>query len=140
MILGNFRNETIAIRSTGAYAVTLLLVIILLYTFLIPDQNKLDDDTIGLRNILILSAILQTFSAVNTVAMRLNYYFLLLIPILISKVIRSGNEKYNLLIRLSVVCMTVFFTFYFFYNAYTGSDALHVYPYEFFFQQSPTMY
>ena len=56
------------IGATGAYAVTLLLTVLLVYAFIIPDQQKLDADTIGLRNLLVFSVMLQSFSAASTIA------------------------------------------------------------------------
>ena len=118
-----------SIGATGAYAVTLLLTVILIYTYFIPDKELLDKDTIGLRNVFTMSVFLQVFSAASTVAMRMNYYFLLLVPLLISKIIRCGNKNYRDLIKLSIICMVVFFTVYYFYGAYTDTDILQVYPY-----------
>jgi len=122
------------INETGAYAVMLLLIVLLMYSFLIPESSKLDDTTIGLRNLTALSVFLQTFSSVHAIAMRMNYYYLLFIPILIPRIIISGDTKYRTLIKLSIICMVIFFTVYYFYKAYTGSDILEVYPYKSFLQ------
>lgn len=122
------------IRETGAYTVLLLLTIMLVYAFLIPDSKRLDSDTVGLRNLMVLSVFLQTFSGVHSIAMRMNYYYLLFIPLLIPRIIVCGNLKYRTLIKLSIICMILFFTFYYFYKAYTGSDILNVYPYKSFLQ------
>lgn len=118
------------IGATGAYAVLLLLAVILVYTYLIPETEKLNDDTVGLRNILILCVFLQTFAGVHTVAMRMNYYFLLFVPLLIPRIVEAGKTKYAPLIKFSVICMVAFFTFYYFYYAYTDADILNVYPYD----------
>lgn len=135
LFMGDYAEEYAdGIKTTGAYAVLLLLAVLLVYSFLIPDPNKLDDDTVGLRNLLILCVFLQTFSGVHSIAMRMNYYYLLFIPILIPRIIVCGNPKYRTLIKVSIVCMILFFTVYYFYKAYTGSDILEVYPYKSFFQ------
>lgn len=117
------------VRSTGAYAVILLMTVFLVYAFVIPDPQKLDADSIGLRNLLVLSVMLQSFSAASTIAMRMNYYYLLLVPLAICRVIRCGNRQMAMLIRLSIICMVAFFTVYYFYYACTDSDILQVYPY-----------
>jgi len=122
------------VRETGAYTVLILLIIMLLYAFLLSDSKKLDDDTVGLRNLLILSVFLQTFASVHSVAMRMNYYYLLFVPILIPRIIVSGKTKFQTVIKLSIICMVVFFTVYYFYKAYTGTDILQVYPYKVFLQ------
>ncbi len=117
------------IRSTGAYAVLLLLIVLLIYSFLIIDQEKLDSETMGMRNFLVLSVILQVFSGVHSIAMRINYYYLLFVPLLIDRVIQSGNQQEKKILQLSKVCMVTFFTIYYFYYAYTDTDILNVYPY-----------
>lgn len=135
LFIGDYAEEYAdGIKTTGAYAVLLLLVVLLAYSFLIPDRNRLDDDTVGLRNLLILSVFLQTFSGVHSIAARMNYYYLLFIPLLIPRIISRGNNKYRTLIKISIICMVLFFTVYYFYKAYTGDDILNVYPYKSFFQ------
>ncbi len=131
-----FMNEkyieryTEGIKSTGAYAVLLLLIVLLIYSFVIVDQLKLDNDTVGLRNILVISVVLQVFSGVHSIAMRMNYYYLLFIPLIIDHVIRIGDDKEKKILQISKVCMVVFFTVYYFYFAYTDADILNVYPYK----------
>lgn len=123
------------IKSTGAYAVLLLLGFLLIYSFVIVDQQKLDNDTVGLRNILVISVILQVFSGVHSIAMRMNYYYLLFIPLLIDRVIQIGDDKEKKILQISKVCMVVFFTIYYFYYAYTDVDILNVYPYKSFWSE-----
>lgn len=122
------------ITATGAYAVLLLLVVFLIYTFVIPDKDKLTSDVIGLRNVLILSVFLQVFAGVHTVVMRINYYYLLLLPVLIPKIMMVASERYKQVVRLSKVVIVLFFLAYFFYSAYTDEDILQIYPYAFLWQ------
>lgn len=122
------------IKLTGAISVLLLLIVLLLYSFLIVDQEKLDRDTLGLRNLLVLSVLLQIFSGAHTIAMRMNYYYLLFIPLLIDRIIKIGNEREEKILKLSKICMLAFFTFYYFYSAYTDANKLNVYPYNFFWE------
>ena len=119
-----------SIRSNGAYAVLLLLAVMLIYTYLIPDQEKLDDDMVGLRNLMTFSVFLQVFAGVHTIAMRMNYFYLLLIPILMNRIVQIGEPKYKNIVKISRICMVLFFTLYYFYYAYTDSDILQVYPYK----------
>lgn len=60
---------------------------------MVPQESKMDKDIIGLRNILFLSAFLQCFTLVNYWAMRMNYYFLIFLPILISKIPGCCKEQ-----------------------------------------------
>lgn len=135
LFLGSYTNEYIdSIRITGAYAVTVLLIALLVYSFFMVEYNKLDDEVVGLRNLLVLSVVLQVFSGVHSIAMRMNYYYLLFIPILIPRIIHHGSHKSKTILQLSVLCMLGFFTIYYFYYAYTDVDILNVYPYVSLFQ------
>lgn len=107
----------------------LLLAILSLYCYLMPNNEALSDDIIGLRNLLVLATVLQVFSGINTLAMRFNYYYLLFVPILIPRIINEGMNKNRKLAEISYIVMVVFFTVWFFYQAYTGSDILQVFPY-----------
>ncbi len=117
------------IQSTGAYSILLLLFIFLLFSYFIPNENNLSREAQGLRNILALSTILQTFASVHNVAMRMNYYYLLFIPVLISMVIDAASAKNKKIALISVLVMVAFFTVYYFYTAFNGADILHIYPY-----------
>lgn len=122
------------IRLTGAYTVLILLVVLLLYSYLLIDEDKLDNDTIGLRNFLIIAVFLQVFSGAHSIAMRMNYYYLIFIPLIIERVIQIGNNRHKEILQLSKICMIAFFTIYYFYFAYTDRDILNVYPYHFFWE------
>lgn len=134
LFTGKYAQEYMdSIKQTGAGSVTLLLLALLIYCFIIPDTKSLDKDFIGLRNVLMLSTILQIFSGVHTIAMRFNYYFLLLVPLLVVKSVSISDKKYQQITQLSLICMYVFFTVFYFYQAYTSPDILNVYPYKFLF-------
>ncbi|MBQ9151954.1 MAG: hypothetical protein IJX72_06865, partial [Clostridia bacterium] len=62
---------------------------------------------------------------------RVNYYFLLFIPVLIPKIARRSKYTWEPMARLSVAVMIAFFTFWFFLQAHTGADKLNVFPYVF---------
>lgn len=117
------------IGDTGGYTVLILLVALAVYAFFIPDKDRLDKDTIALRNLLLLSIVLQCFVPIHPLAMRMNYYFLLFIPILIPKIAMRSKFQYKKLTEASVLVMLVGFTAYFFYHASAGSDNLNVYHY-----------
>lgn len=128
--VGDYADEyEDAIKDTGAYAVTLLLAILLVYAFLVANSDIIDYDTMGLRNLMILSVILQVFSGVHTIAMRMNYYFLLLVPLAVCKVVKNGDKKIKDIIHLSLICMMAFFFAYYIYFIHTDEDILRIYPY-----------
>lgn len=117
------------IQSTGAYTILLLLIVFLFFAYLLPNENELSSDIQGLRNILVLCILLQTFASIHTVAMRMNYYFLIFIPILIVKSIDAATVKNRNMALIAGAVMVIFFTSYYLYTANNGADILHVYPY-----------
>lgn len=123
------------VQETGAYMVSLLLFLLLIYSFVIVDEEKMDDETVGLRNLLVLATILQLFSRVHTIAMRVNYYYLIFIPMLIPRIMRRTSDKNVKIMQISMIVFVVYFTYNFLHLAYTGGDAMHVFPYAFFWEQ-----
>jgi len=116
-------------KETGAYTVLMLLGLFAIYCFVIPDEKKMDKDMFALRNILLFSVCIQFFAPVHTLAMRMNYYFLPFVPVLIPKVVNRSKAQYRSVAELSVWIMTGFFLIYFFFKAHTGADILRIYPY-----------
>ena len=123
--------DTYAMSDTGAYTVLILLVLFTVYVFVVPDESLLDKDTVALRNLLVLSVFLQCFAPVHTLAMRVNYYFLLFVPVLISRIPDRASRLWRPVARVSVWVMLLFFTGWFFLQAHMGADKLHVFPYVF---------
>lgn len=129
--LNNFLGDVYSgvIKETGAILIFLLLLSLLIFSFVLPENDMMDKENIGLRNLLFLSTILQIFAGINSVAMRLNYYYLIFIPLLIPRVINNVSEKNRKPAYFSYLIMVGFFTFWYFYRAYTTADILRVYPY-----------
>lgn len=118
------------IEETGAVMTFILLLLLLIYSFIIPDKRKTDSDLIGLRNILLIATYIQIFASLNPIVMRMNYYFLLLVPLLISKVVNRPVKPLKQVTFMSVCVMIVFFIYYYFHNALNGEDILNIYPYK----------
>ena len=132
--LRDYQSGTI--RETGAIMVFLLLVGLLVLSYIIPDNSLLDKDTLGLRNLLLLATILQVFAGINSLAMRMNYYYLLFIPLLIPRILNSASEKNRYVANVIYVVMLGFFTVYYLYDASTGVSGMHIYPYIPFWRQA----
>ncbi len=115
--------------STGATTVLLMLVAFAVYAFVVPDESKLEPDVIALRNVLLMTIVLQCFAPIHALAMRMNYYFLIFVPLLLPKIATRRKQKLSIITMYSVVAMTGFFALYYLIKAHTGSDILEVYPY-----------
>lgn len=122
-------NDYSEITATGAFNMLFLYLFFLLFCLIIPDEAKINHEVKGLRNILIFIVILQIFASINTVAMRMNYYFIIFIPLLIPEIIDISKKKYTKLVKVLIRFICFFLTFYFFYQGYFGTDMLQIFPY-----------
>ena len=116
-------------NSGSAYLFLIMLVAFAIYAFAVTDDKAIDSDLVGMRNILLLSICIQCFAPIHPLAMRMNYYFLMFVPMLIPKVIKKSRPETKQIVMFSSVALMVFFTFWFFYDAYVGEDILQVFPY-----------
>ena len=131
MILSMFTKYDAEISSTGAYNMLILFILFAIFAYVIPDESKLDSDTIGMRNFLLLSVALQMFAPLHNLAMRMNYYYIVFIPLLIPKIIKFRSDKWNQVAILSRYVMIIFFIAYFFIVPPRDND-LNTFPYRFF--------
>ncbi len=117
------------IKDTGSYTMIVLFSVFLAFCFIAPDEKKIDRETQGLRSILVFILFLQLFAPVSSIFMRINYYFIVLIPLLIPKIIKCAKHEYKGLMQVANLVMSVFFIVYFFVNGYSGPDILQIFPY-----------
>lgn len=113
---------------TGGYSILILLVMFVAYAFCIVDETRMDRDTIALRNMLVFSVFLQCFAPIHTLAMRMNYYFLPFVSVLISRVTHRARFSLEKVGHIATIIMIIFFTFWFFRNLSMGGS-LDIYPY-----------
>lgn len=114
---------------TGAVNILILLILFAVYSYIIVDEKSLDQDTIALRNILLLSIVIQIFAMLHPLSMRMNYYFLIFVPILIPKIVKHSSKRYADVAKLSVIVMTIYFMYYFVNCILVDNDPLNVFPY-----------
>ena len=126
------------VESTGAITMLVLFILLLVLSYILPDDRKIDRETIGLRNYLLLIVLLQCFAPVHSLAMRMNYYFILFVPILIPKILKNTKYHFGDVAWLAKVVMNWFFLVYYLYTTYvscqTGISTLDTYPYRFFWE------
>lgn len=123
-----YRGQEWEVVSTGAYSMLLLFSLLLAFSYVFTDESS-SPDIVGLRNILVLSVVLQCFASVNTLAMRVNYYFLLFLPLLIPKVISRASRKNMLTCRVANVVFCVYFFYYFLSNRQSGFSTFPYVPF-----------
>lgn len=120
------------IENTNAYNMLILLIVFAVLSFVCVNGRTASTQIKGLRNFLLLTIFIQLFASINTVVMRLGYYYLVFTPLLISNVIVCRSQRYRKSIRFAHIALLIFFTGYFFLNANFGADILAIYPYQFF--------
>ena len=132
-LLQSYTRYEVIQTSTGAYTTLILFLLFTIFSYVIPDESLLDDEMIGLRNFMLLSLVLQMFAPLNTLAMRMNYYYIIFIPLLVPRIILYSSARYRSVAAWSRNIMLVFFLAYFFMNAKPGSN-LHTVPYRFYWE------
>ena len=135
MLLGTISEDkyTAEIESTGAYSMLILFIVFAAFSYLFPHEKMMDQETLGLRNFLLVAVFFQCFAPIHMLAMRMNYYFIIFIPILIPKLLRYRTENEQDFILLAKSVLIVFFVGYYLITTYTscktGISALDIYPY-----------
>lgn len=133
LFIERYTEYNTKITETGAYTMIILFAAFTVFSFLVPDEASLDSETIGLRNFLLFALVLQMFAPLHSLAMRMNYYYIIFIPLLLPKIIEHRSERWKQVAKVGRNVMVVFFLVYFFVNAYGGAG-LKVFPYHFFWE------
>ena len=133
IILERYTKYDGSISPTGAYSMLILFAIFTAFAFIIPDESLIDAETIGLRNFLIFALVIQMFVPLHGLAMRMNYYYIIFIPLLLPMIIDKRKRKWNQVAILGRHMMIFVLCVYFFINASRGFN-LNVFPYHFFWE------
>ena len=133
LILNQFTDYDTNITETGSVTILILFILLAVFSYVVPEESKMDADTIGMRNFLLLSVAIQMFAPLHNLAMRMNYYYIIFIPLLIPKIIACKSERWSQFAVLGRHVMVAFFLIYFFVNAGRGGN-LNVFPYHFFWE------
>lgn len=132
-ILETFTDYDATIELTSSYTMLFLLSLFAVFSFVIPEESKLDDETEAMRNILLLCVILQTFAPLHMLAMRMNYYFIIFIPLLIPRVIKYSKKNMAQVAIVARYVMLIYFIFYFVIIV-PRDNVLDTFPYHFFWE------
>lgn len=129
-VLSMFTKYDAEISSTGAYTMLILFICFAFFSYIVPDEKKMDKDVIGMRNLLLFAVALQMFAPLHSLAMRMNYYYIPFIPILIPRIIECRSTRWN---QVAIACrhiMIIFFIVYFFKTA-PADNVLNTFPFHF---------
>jgi hypothetical protein len=121
------------VEETGAYMMIILFVLFAVASYFFPDEDSMDDETRGLRNIMLMALVLQCFAPVHNLAMRMNYYFIIFVPIIVPKILKHSKPHIKDVAHVAKLVMVGFFVVYYLYTTYrycqTGISPLNTYPY-----------
>lgn len=132
-ILESFTEYEVSQTQTGAFTMLVLLVGFAVVAYLIPNESDLDDETLALRNFLLLTIVIQMFAPLNFWAMRMNFYYLIFVPLLIPRILMRTSVRFGQISVIIRYAMIVFFLVYFF-RTVGASGGLHIAPYHFFWE------
>lgn len=118
---------------TGAYTMIILMVLFFLYAFIVPSKDQMDPVTWGFRNFLVLALVIQLFAPISPIAMRLNYYYIIFIPLLIPRITTRWKSVDPFITKVVNIVMIVFFIGYYILFT-TKANSLNIYPYIPFWQ------
>ena len=118
---------------TGTSAQGALMILFLLlsvYSYIVLDEEQAGEEEIGLRNILLLAACIHLFTPVNSIVARINMYYILFIPVAITRINNRCRENYYQITRIASFIMSAYFVLHFLTS--TGSS-VQFENYRFFF-------
>ena len=115
---------------TEQYGQLILYFLFSFYTFVILDENEGGEEDVGLRNVLLLATAFQSFAPLHVIASRMNYYFMIFIPVAVSRSNTHCKVEYRKIASLASFVMEAFFIFYFFTRK---GDSLEIFNYRLFF-------
>lgn len=133
VLSGAFGEEQVELSETNTYMMLVLFALFIIYSFFVPNEELIDDDTRAMRNFLVFVTFIQIFASVHQLAMRLNYYYLIFIPLLIPKITNRWvkiDPRLKLLVKMVI---GIYFVYYYFTGP-VANDSLQIYPYMFFWE------
>ena len=133
-VLGNFSDKYDAVASTtGAFGSLILFSMFAAFSFIVTDRKSCCAETLALQNFLLICVAIQCFAPIHNLAMRMNYYFILFIPLALGKSLEYPKKGMRQAARIGEIVMCCFFLLNYLYSAYrasiTGISALDTYPY-----------
>lgn len=116
--------------ATNQFGLLTLFILLSVYCIVIMDEKKADSDDIGLRNLLLLATVIQSFAPLHSIVSRMNYYFIMFIPLAVTRANEKCKYKFWQIAKVASFVMTAYFIFYFFFGK---GDTLKIMNYSFDF-------
>ena len=115
---------------TGAYGSLILFALFTCLAYIVVDEKRMSKDAMGLRNIMLLASFMQMVALINPVLMRINYYFIIFLPVALAESLQYVKPYLKNEVAIIKIVICVYMTIHYINVAYTGVDILQLYPYE----------
>lgn len=104
---GKLFKEEVRFFETPSF--TLMIVLYLIYIFCTVFSNDDDKEEVGLLNLFIWVCIFQMFASVSSIAMRMGYYFMIFLALLLPKTLKNveSSEKVRKLIQVVIIAIFI---------------------------------
>ena len=112
--------EAVQASSTGAYMSLILFAAFAAFSYIVADETQMDEELYGLRNFLLLTVVLQCFAPLHTLAMRMNYYYIVFVPITVAKFVDIPRPSMKRIAEIAAWVITVYFLWDYISTIYTG--------------------
>ena len=122
------------ILESGAWSMLALFAILMVFSYVFIDEAEAEEDLLGMRNFLVLSVVIQCFASIHALAMRMNYYFLIFLPILLPKIISKAKGKNAFACWVAEVVLCSYFMYYFLDLGLRQKSGFGIFPYAPFWQ------
>lgn len=123
-----FQEKAVA-TETGA--IMLLVFFCLIYIFCMIFMDHDDAEQNGYMNLFLVACACQVFGSVHMLAIRVGYYFMIVLVLLLPLLVRKMKIRNN--VRITNVVMSVFFVVYGLHSIYSATWA-RSYPYHWFWE------
>ena len=133
LILSRFFKDEVVLEDTGA--ITLLIAFVLIYFFCVFYAKK-SSQTNGYLNLFYVACACQVFGNIYATAMRIGYYFMIILILLLPKIvdeIRDTDTK--VIFKTLIIIGFIVFGLYSIYSS--GTSWARAYPYNWFWTVIP---
>lgn len=126
--LSQLYKEEANIDNNGALGLFIIFVLVYVYCFIFSKTNT---NTRGLLNIFFLACVCQAFGGIYSTAMRMGYYFMISLVVLLPNVVNKIDDTKTR--NVSYILISVAFIVFGLISIYNSSWAMS-YPYYFFWE------